>query len=221
MGKNAVKLDELHGQPFVFYALQTEPESSIGGLSPEFVFQHPAIIAASRDLPAGNILAVKEVYFAVGRRSPVFYDQVESLKNTRFVDLRENGVDVVRQSRAVVTINGTVGFEAAVMGKPVIALGRHNIYGFLPHVRTVTDIGDLRSHLAWALSDDFDAKKAKRDGARFLRAVIERSFDLGRYDHINLREYDHETVVGAADALLASLGEAWLEERAHNDAVVS
>lgn len=206
-GPDMKRLDSIADQPFVFYGLQTEPEASLGLLSPEFFFQHAAIAATSRDLPVGTFLAVKEALFAVGRRPPEFYEQVSALKNVHFLDLRELGLDVVRRARAVVTVNGTVGFEAAALGKPVIALGRHNIFGFLPHVRVVTDLADLRPHLEWALDPAFDHAKAARDGARFLQAVVDTSFDLGEYDHFNLRDYDAAVVGAAHDALLASLGD--------------
>jgi len=51
---------DLGDTPFVFFPLATEPEASLQQFSPEFFFQHAAIAALSRDLPAGVRLVVKE-----------------------------------------------------------------------------------------------------------------------------------------------------------------
>lgn len=171
-------LKDLADTPFVFFALATEPETSLQILSPEYFYQLSAIAAVARDLPAGVVLAVKEHYGAVGRRPADFYGQLAEFKNVRILDMAELGVDVAKQAAAVVTISGTVGFEAAAMGKPVICFGRHNIYGFLPHVRVVTDETQLKTYLADALSGAIDAERAAEDGRRFLAAVGEVSFDL-------------------------------------------
>ena len=107
---------------FVLYALQVEPETNFQGFSPENFFQLSTIIALSRDLPAGVALVVKEHLPAISRRPSQFYDQIRLLNNVIFVDPRSKGVDLVKASAAVATINGTVGQEAAVLGKPVFRL---------------------------------------------------------------------------------------------------
>lgn len=197
-------LAALAGQPFVYYPLHTEPETALQTLSPEYFYQLSAIAALSRDLPAGVLLAVKETLAAVGRRPTDFYAQILEFKNVVMLDTREYGLEVARAAAAVATITGTGGFEAAVMGRPVISFGRHNLYNVLPHVAVVTDELALARHLRHAL-DGVDREQAKRDGARFLQAVVDTSFDLGGY-----RVTDPDAVPAGladtvADALIASL----------------
>lgn len=199
------RLSELDGMPFVFFPLQTEPETSIQQGSPEYFFQHAAIAALSRDLPAGYRLVVKESPFGIGRRPRGFYEKIAELKNVILLDIDERGLDVVRAADAVATLVGTAGFEAAVMGKPVISFGRHNIYDCLPHVFVVRDEGALKDLLALALGPTFDQQTARVEGQRFLQAVTDTSFDLGEYDYHNKRGHTPEVVAACVDNLLDSL----------------
>jgi hypothetical protein len=199
------RLADLSGQRFVFYPLQTEPEQSLQTLSPEYFFQLETIAAVARDLPAGVRLAVKETFWSFGRRPSGFYDQITDLKNVVLMDALELGLDVVRQAEATVTITGTAGFEAAVMGKPVITFGRHNLYNMLPHVMVVDRPCDVKAYLGRALDGAIDTSRANADGQRFLKAVIATSFDLGRYDFQEPASITDEAVDNAYRSLLDSV----------------
>ena len=84
-------ISDLGDAPFVFFPLATEPEASLQQFSPEFFFQHAAIAALSRDLPAGVRLVVKETIMGVGRRPDNFYDQIGELKNVVWMNMLEPG----------------------------------------------------------------------------------------------------------------------------------
>lgn len=204
-GPDVRRLAALGDARFVFFPLQTEPETSIHQGSPEHFFQHAALAALARDLPAGHLLAVKETPFGIGRRPPGFYDQVAALKNVVWLAVDERGFDVVKRADAVATIVGTAGFEAAALGKPVISFGRHNSYGFLPHVFVVGDEARLKDIVAEALSPGFDHGAAARAGRRFVRAVADTSFDLGAYDYRTKGNHTPEAVRTCVDHLLATL----------------
>ncbi len=204
-GKRLAQLDDLKKHPYVLYALQVEPESNLQGSSPEYFYQLAAITSLARDLPAGIKLAVKEHLPAAGRRPRDFYAQIALLKNVVLVDLRERGLDLVRHARAVATISGTVGQEAAVLGKPVLSFGRHNLYNILDHVRVIDHEEALAPALRWALSDEFDTAKAKADGQRYLRALRTISFDMADFGFHNPKGYTEESVRQASIKLLESL----------------
>lgn len=204
-GPHMKKLEDLDGQPFIFYPLHTEPETSVGQLSPEYFFQLSAIASLARDLPAGVLLAVKETIHGVGRRPRDFYEQIDEFKNVVILDMMEYGLDVVHKAIATATITGTAGLEAAVIGKPVITFGRRNNYNFLPHVFPILDEAELCGSISRIVGDQIDYSKAKADGARYLQAVVDTSVDLDRYDYTDLRSYDDRLVAVVADALLDSL----------------
>ncbi|MBL8661398.1 MAG: hypothetical protein JNM29_01175 [Candidatus Odyssella sp.] len=198
-------LADLEGKDFVFYPLHVEPEFALQNLSPEFFFQLAAIAALARDLPAGTLLAVKEHLAAIGRRPTEFIDQIASFKNVVLIRADEHGQSVVRRARAVATITSSAGFEAAVLGKPVVTFGRHNVFGFLPHVRMVRDFADVKRALADALSPAFDAERARRDGRRFLAAMAACSFDLAAFNYLKPDIVEDATVEQATAALVRSL----------------
>lgn len=197
-------LDDLANQPYVFFPLATEPETALQVLSPEYFFQLESIAAVSRDLPAGVLLAVKEHFAAAGRRPNDFYGQIRDFKNVALINMAELGLEAVRRAAAVVTITGTSGFEGAALGRPVIAFGRHNLYGFLPHVTVVRTLDELRPALQAALSGNFDHEQARANGSRFLRAIVDTSFDLLDFQPINPTIIQDAAAESAYQALLSS-----------------
>lgn len=167
--------------PYAFFPLATEPETALQRLSPEYLYQLSAIISVARDLPAGATLAVKEHFAATGRRPRDFLAQIRELKNVRLMNMSELGMAATRDCKVVVTISGSSGLEGAVMGKPVISFGRHNVYNFLDHVMVVTDEAQVKGYLERAFTNQIDVARAEADGMRFLQALIDTSFDLGAF----------------------------------------
>jgi hypothetical protein len=204
-GPRTTTLTELADRPFVFFPLQTEPEVALQGLSPEFLFQLEAIIRLSKDLPAGVWLGVKDTPVALGRRPAGFYRQIQELKNVVLLDIRSRGVDVVNAATAVATICGTAGFEAAIIGKPVIVFGEHNPYDFLPHVFRVGRDGTLQEGLRSLLSSSFNAAKAQRDGRRYLEAVRAVSFRLEDSEPSNPERTSAADMMRARQSLVETL----------------
>jgi hypothetical protein len=204
-GHNAVPLEKIKGQRFIFFPLHAEPEAALQGLSPEYFYQLSCIAALARDLPAGVLLVVKDTYVSMGVRPDNFYDQIKAFKNVVLLDTMTLGVNVVREAELVATITGTAGFEAAVAGKPVISFGHHNIFNCLPHVRFISDERDLKPALDAFLSESFDRNGAQQSGARYLAAVVQESFDLAAFDLRNREKVSEESCDRAYEALVASL----------------
>jgi hypothetical protein len=196
-------LKDLKGKPFVFFPLATEPETALQQLSPEYLSQLSCIQAVCKYLPAGYTLVIKEHHTALGRRPRDFYKQISEFKNAAFINMRETGFSVVQQAAAVVTITGTAGFEAAVMGKPAIVFGRHVIYSELPHCFSLKEELHLSEALGKALT--ISEKKAARDGMHFLAALVDFSFDLGSYSQWEPDVIEQETVNKAFDNLMKNL----------------
>lgn len=200
-GKEMVRLADLENTRFVFFPLATEPEVALQQFSPEFFFQHTAIAALSRDLPAGVKLVVKEASVGVGRRPDNMYDQIAELKNVVWMDIREQGFAVAQKADAVAVITGSSGFEAATTGTPVISFGAHNHYNMLPHVFHISDLSALAPAIAKIFDGKLDREEAAQCGAAYLQAVVDTSFDLGAYDYVDMSSYDDTVIAGACDAL--------------------
>lgn len=175
------KLVDLQGRDYFFFPLHKEPETDYVAASPEFMNQFSAITSMARDLPAGVVLALKEHIPAFGLRPDGYYTQLAYLKNVVLVDAEESSIALIANARATVTIAGTAGLEAAMMGRPVIQFCRHTLNSFLPHVFTVCCEDDVRAFVARIMANDIDFDQARQDGARFLEATIQASFDMGGF----------------------------------------
>lgn len=209
-GPNMARLRDMSGKRFVFYALQEEPETSLTVRAPEFPHQMPIIALLARDMPADVTLVVKETVYAIGRRNVDFYNQIREFKNVVFLNVTERGIDVVREATAVATISSTVGLEAAIMGKPVLSFGRHNIYNFVPHVNVITSFDDIANVLARVLGGAFDSHRARLDGARLLGAIKKASFRLRDFNLHEPEKFPVEAVEEAYGSLLESLGDEFM-----------
>ena len=198
-------LSSLDGTPFVYYPLHIEPEASVQLMSPEYFYQISAIAGLARDLPAGHVLAVKENLGGVGRRPRDFYRQISEFKNVILIDAFEYGLNCAARSAAVAIITGTGGFEGAVMGKPVVIFGRHVTYGFLDHCLIVTEETQIAPFLSGVLSSGFNGGQARRDGTRFLQAVVDASFDLGEFNVTKPDDAKLEIATAAAENLVRHL----------------
>jgi hypothetical protein len=202
LAPKAPTMEALAGRRFVFYPLHVEPERALQGNSPEYMYQLAAIVSIARDLPAGIFLVVKEHVTAIGRRPDRFYDQISELKNVVLVDALIPGLEMVKASDAVVTITGTAGLEAAMMGRPVISFGRHNWYNFLPHVWIAEREEDIAGILAEALTDDPNQHaKWVEAGAKLVTAIKEVSFDLEQFDYRHAESLEDWMVEAIFDSL--------------------
>lgn len=68
-----------------------------------------------------------------GRRPASFYQNLAKLYNIRIIDPSVSTFDLAKAARATLTVTGTAGWEAYLLGRPVIVLG-DVFYNFLPGV---------------------------------------------------------------------------------------
>jgi capsule polysaccharide export protein KpsC/LpsZ len=73
-----------------------------------------------------------------------FYDKVSALPNVQLIPLSTSNFDLIDHAKAVVTITGTAGWEAAVRGKPVLIFG-HAWYKFCEGVFYVSSKEDCKN----------------------------------------------------------------------------
>jgi hypothetical protein len=133
---------------YVLFGLHHQPEGAIDVYGALHSNQSALIETISRTLPATHMLWVKEHVGALGDRSLGWYRKLSKLPNVRFVDPRLDIYGLVRGASLVVTITGTVGYETALMGIPVVALAPIFFAPLMSH--RVTN----RSHpLEWSFRD--------------------------------------------------------------------
>lgn len=138
-------------QPYYFYPIHLEPEAVVlyhaHGL---YANQVKLIQNIAAQLPPGVFLYVKDHPHDHGYRSVEDYHALKSVPNIRLLDSSISGKQAVAHSQGVITITGTAGFEALLLGKPVFTLGK-TFYSMAPGVVFVRNIRDLRENLYAAL----------------------------------------------------------------------
>jgi hypothetical protein len=172
-----ISLKTLSDKDFLFFPLHLEPERATTTFSPEFFDQMFAIQNISKELPAGRFLVIKEHLLSIPVRPKHFYKQLKEIHNVLIANPIEKSFEYIKNSKGVVALTGTAGFEAAMMGIPVISFGQHNLYNILPHVHVVRSWGDVSKIVNKVFLAD---KRRIREGRRFIDAFIKISAKVGK-----------------------------------------
>jgi hypothetical protein len=117
-------------KPYIFVALQCEPERQTSPSGGVFSNQFLMIDLLSKTIPEGWNLYVKEhvSQFKPYHRAELsktydFYDDTASLPNVKIVPLSVTSFDLIDNAMAVATVSGTVGWEAVIRGTPALLFG--------------------------------------------------------------------------------------------------
>lgn len=127
---------------YAFFGLHMQPESSIDVWAPYYSNQLWVIELISRSLPPTHRLMVKIHKSDVSNYSS---DQLERMKALPGVELVAPNADArsfIENADLVIAIQGTIGLEAALLGKPVIMLGDSPVTIF-PSASRIGKIHDL------------------------------------------------------------------------------
>lgn len=136
--------DSLEGrtEPFVLFGLHLQPESSTLVRGRFFQNMLAVIQNVALSLPARYRLYVKEHDVMFGQRPLHFFRALREMPNVVIVSPYESGPALVRRAAAVATVTGTLGWDAALLGKPVFAFG-DSFFATYRGVDHVTDMTRL------------------------------------------------------------------------------
>jgi Capsule polysaccharide biosynthesis protein len=127
---------------FIFFGLHTQPESSIDVLAPFFSNQPWVIELIARAMPPTHRLLVK-----IHKSDAAHYSRGElramlAYPGVQLVDPFAAAREFIEAADLVISIQGTMGLEAALLGKPVIMLGE-SPFSLLPSVSSIGTLADL------------------------------------------------------------------------------
>ena len=103
---------------YVFLGLHKQPEASVDVFGRYYEDQFQNIMNLWRALPQGWNLLIKEHTNAIGDRAKDFYEKIQSLPGVFLIDEKTNSYPVIENARLVVTVTGTIGYEAGLMRIP-------------------------------------------------------------------------------------------------------
>ena len=123
-------------------------------LGNQYCDQLLAIEELARALPSGMLIYVKENPKQTAyMREPSFFTRLRAIPSVRYLPIDVSSFELIKHSRTVATITGTVGWEALQMGRSVLCFG-DAWYKGLPGV------------IAWG-----------DDGAECIKAALDHSHD--------------------------------------------
>ncbi len=121
-GVKRIDFEDIKNTNYVFVGLHKQPEASIDVFGRYYEDQLVNIKNIWRNLPHDWQLIVKEHTNAVGDRSLAFYQELDALRNLHFVHESTNSWTLINQAKLVVTVTGTIAYEAALMQVPSLTL---------------------------------------------------------------------------------------------------
>ena len=128
--------------PYAFFGLHMQPESSIDVWAPFYSNQLSVIELISRSLPPTHQLLVKIHKSDVSNYSRDQLERIKLLPGIKLVAPKSDARGFIENADLVIAIQGTIGLEAALIGKPVIMLG-DSPATFFPSVTRIGKIHEL------------------------------------------------------------------------------
>lgn len=153
---------------YVLYPLHHQPEASVDVFGSLNNNQVALIESLSRQLPVTHKLWVKEHRGGISDRSLAWFRRIKRLPNVRLIDPFANIFPLIRNADLLVTISGTAGYEAGLMGVPTLGLAPVYFASLMVNRPTA------RSHpLEWRLRELLSRTPTEADHAANRRRSIE------------------------------------------------
>lgn len=128
--------------PYALFGLHVQPESSIDVWAPFFSNQLWVIELLARSIPPTHKLLVKIHKSDVANYSREHLDRMRSLPAVELVEPFADTRQFIENADLLFSIQGTIGLEAALLGKPVIVLSDSPVTLF-PSASPIGKITDL------------------------------------------------------------------------------
>lgn len=174
-----VRESDLLRLDYAFFPLHTEPEVTLRVYSYPYLNQIEVVRLFSQSLPVHMKLLVKEHPGSVGKRPLSYYRKLLQIPNVLLVHPAIGSRPVLQRSRLATIIAGSVGLEALILRKPVIALG-NTPFQILPDtmIRHVTNPFMLAHEIRDLLANHRHDENAL---ISYLAAVIKNSVPVDWY----------------------------------------
>jgi hypothetical protein len=183
------------GREVIYYPLHQEPEATLNYMSELYANQPATLENILKCLTPEQVLIVKEHPVDKGallRRK--FWSLRREHSALYYLPAELHGREVLAAAARVVTLTSTVGWEAALLGKPVYVLGKI-FYDHLSVVRAPSGFEELRRELRAPV-----AQRAADLGALeyFVASMTEQSYPGNPFPHAELySEHNRRLVIDA------------------------
>jgi hypothetical protein len=145
-------LDRPPPRRFVFFGLHMQPESSIDVFAHFFSNQERVIELISRSVPPTHAILVKLHKSDTPSYSAERLAKIASFPGVELVSPYADAVEFIKKAELIFAIQGTIGLEGALLGKPVIMFGDSPVTVF-PSVSTFGRTVDLPALVSTKLAE--------------------------------------------------------------------
>lgn len=159
-------------QPFFFYGLHMQPESSIDVMAPFYSDQYMVIESISRSMPVDHLLLVKIHASDADNYSNSQIKKLLKIPGVRVVSPFVGSRAFIDRASILFSIQGTIGLEGALLGKSVIMFGDSPVLKFSTASK-VSKLEDLPALVNIKLKETIPNKEEiVKDFASFLRSFL-------------------------------------------------
>ena len=116
--------------PFFFFGFHMQPESSIDVWAPFYSNQYHVVESIVRSMPAGRLLCLKIHISDADNYTNTELKRYLKLPNVRIVSPLVSSRTFIEDAEMIFAIQGTIGLEGALLGKPTIMFGDSTVKKF-------------------------------------------------------------------------------------------
>lgn len=167
---------------FAFMPLLLQPEENIDLISTRFNNQIETARQVAMSLPANMTLVVKDHPHMSDRRSTSYLDKIKHLPNVKLVDCRIPSWKIFEKAKIIIATSGTTVFEASILNKYTIQLGKLGTIRMLPNVFYQPDLNLLKKTIIEILKRSVDVNQAKKEMIQYVCAAIKKGLEVNIWD---------------------------------------
>ena len=132
-------------EDFAYFPLHFEPEITTLLYAPFYTDQINLIRQIAKSLPIHFKIYVKEHPSMLEYRPTEYYRELKKIPNLKLINPKQSSLDLIKNSKMIVTISGTAGFEASLLKKPVITFGDifYNCLSFVKKCGPIEELPNL------------------------------------------------------------------------------
>jgi hypothetical protein len=138
---------------YLLYFIQRQPEATIDLYAGYFANQLEVVKNISRICPLTHDLFIKLHPNGMGELS--FFDlyRLSKLPRVKIIKYTEDSLSLIRKSKCIITISGTIGMEASIIGKPVLLMS-DVYYKRLNGITRIIDYDMLRDKVLEVITEN-------------------------------------------------------------------
>ena len=162
-------------EKYILFTLHMEPERSLLLAAPFYTNQLETIRSIAKSIPIGYKLLVKEHFSQSirGWRNISFYKELSSIPNVSIIHPEVSIDKLIQKSSLVISVGGTVSFEACFYEKPSIIFADLG-FSMIKSISKLDNIEDLSNMIRKSLQN----KPKVEDLDRYVTLMDEHSFDF-------------------------------------------